>query len=161
DGRLGALQEGLRVFQPFFVDLNLPVTLTRNDEVEVPAVVSNFLPKAQTVELTLGKPGWLAQRLGEGGWVERMGADALALELKPREVRSASFRIKVRKVGVHMLQVIARSPELGDAVTRRIEVVPDGRRVEQVRNGVLTQPASLKLDLPADAIPGSGKAIVR
>ncbi|HWG45840.1 MAG TPA: MG2 domain-containing protein [Gemmataceae bacterium] len=37
DGRLGATQLPLKVFQPFFVDLNLPVSLTRNDEVSVPS----------------------------------------------------------------------------------------------------------------------------
>src|SRR5262249_24331763 len=53
DGRLGAMQTSLRVFQPFFVDLNLPVSLTRNDEVAVPVVVYNYLDKPQTVKLTL------------------------------------------------------------------------------------------------------------
>src|SRR5262249_12082566 len=43
DGRLGAAQLGVRVFQPFFVDVNLPVALTRGDEVSVPVVVSNYL----------------------------------------------------------------------------------------------------------------------
>src|SRR5262249_58583485 len=43
DGRLGAAQSSIRVFQPFFVDLNLPVALTRGDEVSVPVVVYNYL----------------------------------------------------------------------------------------------------------------------
>src|SRR5262249_43506754 len=43
DGRLCAGQIGLKVFQPFFVDLNLPVALTRGDEVAVPVVVYSYL----------------------------------------------------------------------------------------------------------------------
>ncbi|MGH7201699.1 MAG: alpha-2-macroglobulin family protein, partial [Planctomycetaceae bacterium] len=43
DGRLGSLQSEIPVFQPFFVDLNLPVALVRNDEVAVPVVVYNYL----------------------------------------------------------------------------------------------------------------------
>ena len=35
-------------FQPFFVELNLPVALTRGDEVTVPVVVYNYLDKPQT-----------------------------------------------------------------------------------------------------------------
>jgi uncharacterized protein YfaS (alpha-2-macroglobulin family) len=151
DGRLGALQTGLRVFQPFFVELTLPVALTRNDEIEIPAVVSNFLPKAQSVEVALDKSTWF----------ELLGADSQKLELKPREVRAVSFRIRAKQVGRHQLQVTARSPEFGDAVKRQIEVVPDGRRVEQVSNGELSHPAEMTLDLPPDAIDGSGKAIVR
>src|SRR5205807_2623783 len=53
DGRLGAAQSSIRVFQPFFVDLNLPVSLTRGDEVSLPVVVYNYLAKSQTVELKL------------------------------------------------------------------------------------------------------------
>src|SRR5262249_35066275 len=45
EGRLGATQTPLKVFQPFFVDVNLPVALTRGDEVTVPVVVSNYLDK--------------------------------------------------------------------------------------------------------------------
>jgi uncharacterized protein YfaS (alpha-2-macroglobulin family) len=151
DGRLGALQSNLRAFQPFFVDLNLPVSLTRNDEVEIPAVVSNFLPRAQSVEL----------KLHVGDWFELSGPASRKLELKPREVTSVTFKLKVKKVGRHELQLTARSADLADAVKRTIEVLPDGRPVERVVNGTLTQPASMSLELPEEAIEGSGKAIVR
>ncbi len=81
--------------------------------------------------------------------------------MKPREVRAVSFRIKAKQVGKHRLQVTARSAEFGDAVKRQIEVVPDGRRVEQITNGELSRSAEFALDMPSDAIEGSGKAIVR
>lgn len=57
-GQLGAIQDGVRVFQPFFVDLNLPVALTRNDEVGIPVVVYNYLSEPQTVELVLEQDEW-------------------------------------------------------------------------------------------------------
>lgn len=151
DGRLGALQSGVRVFQPFFVELTLPVALTRNDEIEIPAVVSNFLPKAQSVDI----------RLEKSSWFELLGADSQKIEMKPREVRAVSFRIRVKQVGKHQLRVMARGAEFGDAVKRQIEVVPDGRRVERILNGELSHPAEMTLELPPDAIDGSGKAIVR
>src|SRR5260370_27977498 len=53
DGRLGASRSGIKVFQPFFVDINLPVALTRNDGVRVPVVLYNYLDKSQVVELQL------------------------------------------------------------------------------------------------------------
>src|SRR5262249_34532828 len=59
DGRLGAAREKIKVFQPFFVDVNLPVALTRGDELAVPVVVYNYLDKAQEVELTLADAPWL------------------------------------------------------------------------------------------------------
>ncbi len=61
-GQLGAAKAVIRVFQPFFVDLDLPVSLTRGDEVSVPAVVSNYLDRSQHVTLALldapGSSGW-------------------------------------------------------------------------------------------------------
>jgi uncharacterized protein YfaS (alpha-2-macroglobulin family) len=152
DGRLGALQAPLRVFQPFFVDLNLPVALTRNDEVAVPVVVYNYLEQPQTVTLTLA----------QGNWFALQGEAVQKLDLQPNEVRSTSFRLKVQQVGNHKLEVTARGArDIADAVRRDIEVVPDGRRVEQVFNGSLQQPADLSLTIPPDAIDGSAKAILK
>src|SRR5262249_7043744 len=58
DGRLGANQSSLRVFQPFFVDLNLPVALTRGDEVAVAVVVYHYLAQPQNVQLTRADRQW-------------------------------------------------------------------------------------------------------
>src|SRR5690606_31912178 len=57
-GQLGDARIPLKVFQPFFVDLNLPVALTRHDEVSVPVVVYNYLDTPQTVKLSLDKREW-------------------------------------------------------------------------------------------------------
>jgi uncharacterized protein YfaS (alpha-2-macroglobulin family) len=151
DGKLGAAQLPLRVFQPFFVDLNLPRTLRRSDRVSVPAVVYNYLDKPQTVTL----------ELAPGRWFERLGERTMRLELKPGEVRSVHFPLRVRQVGDHDLQVTARAGDVADAVRRTIEVVPDGRRVEFAFGGALDRPATVALNVPADAIPGSVKAFAK
>jgi hypothetical protein len=151
DGRLGAAQAGLKVFQPFFVDLNLPVALTRGDEVAVPVVVYSYLDRPQTVELTLDA----------GDWFEPLDAAARKAELAPREVRSVSYRLRVKAVGKHALQVTARGGDLADAIKHDIEVLPDGRRVEEVANGSLAQPAEMTLTVPDNAIEGSAKVFVK
>lgn len=151
DGRLGAAQTPLKVFQPFFVDLNLPVAFTRGDEVSVPVVVYNYLDKPQTVELALA----------EAPWFERLGERTQKLELAAHEVRSTHYRLRFRAVGRHELQVTARAGSVADALKRSVEVVPDGRRVDHVFNGTLTHPAELAFNIPADAIEGSSKAILK
>ena len=118
EGKLGAVQLPLKVFQPFFVELNLPVALTRGDEVGIPVVVYNYLDKPQTVTLNLD----------DAGWFEHQGDAKLTLDLKPGEVRMTSYRIKVLRVGTQELLVKALGQGVGDALKRKIDVLPDGRR---------------------------------
>src|SRR5262249_22110994 len=81
-GRLGATRADVRVFQPFFVDLNLPVALTRGDEVTVPVVVSNYLKDRQSVTLTLDNAAWF----------DRFGDAEQKIDLNANDVKSTSFR---------------------------------------------------------------------
>lgn len=151
DGHLGATQSGIKVFQPFFVDLNLPVSLTRGDEVAVPVVVYNYRDKPQTVEL----------KLEGAGWFERLGGLNQRLDLGANEVRPTSYRIRVTRAGVHTLKVTAQGDGVGDAIQRSIEVVPDGRRVEQVATDRLGAEATHAFTIPADSVPDSAKILVK
>jgi len=151
EGRLGAEQSSIRVFQPFFVDLNLPVALTRGDEITLPVVVYNYLDAPQHVEL----------QLADNPAFEQIGNTAVAIDLEPREVRSLGFRIAARRVGRQTIEVTASAGSVSDAIRREVEVVPDGRRVEHIANGNLQQPAEIEIELPEQAIEGSGKAIVK
>lgn len=151
EGQLGASQSEIRVFQPFFVDVNLPVALTRGDEVAVPVVVHNHLDKPQTVTLTVN----------DAPWFERLDAAIKAVALRPGEVRSVAYRLRVRKVGDHHLQVTAQGSGVADSVKRAVTVVADGRRVDHVVNGTLTQPASIDIEVPTEAIEGSARSIVK
>jgi hypothetical protein len=150
-GRLGGTESSVRVFQPFFVDLDLPAALTRDDEAAVPVVVSNYLEKPQTVAL----------RLTEAPWFERLDDAERSLTLGPGEVRAVHYRIRVRSVGPQALEVQANAGDVADAVKRPIEVVPDGRRVEQVVSGTLRPSAEIALEVPGPAIEGTVKALVK
>jgi len=151
DGRLGAAQTPIKVFQPFFVDLNLPVALTRGDEVSVPVVVYNYLDKPQTVTLTLT----------EGQWFDLTGSSRQKLDLTPGEVKAVYYRLKATHVGKQQLQVRALASGVSDALQRDIEVLPNGIPFEQVHNGNLNQPAEVALEVPENPVPGSVKALVK
>ncbi|MFQ5493777.1 MAG: alpha-2-macroglobulin family protein [Phycisphaerae bacterium] len=151
EGSLGGSSSSIRVFQPFFVDLNLPVALTRGDEITIPVVVYNYLDTAQTVDLSLQ----------DAPWFERLEEASQSIHLQAGEVKSTGYRIRVRQVGQQELQVTARGNGVADAIKRAIEVVPGGRRIEQVFNGTLAAPAELSLSLPDTAIEGSAETIVK
>jgi len=175
EGQLGGAEFPIKVFQPFFVDLNLPVSLTRNDEVGVPVVVYNYLDDPQTVTLTLKKADWFERLDGSADGdtnetnsdeaaaeTETESPESLTLKLGPGEIRSIHFPLRVLKVGRHPLEVTAIASGVADAIRREIEVVPDGRRVEEVAGGILSDvPADVTLSVPEQAIEGSVRAIVK
>jgi type II secretory pathway pseudopilin PulG len=150
DGRLGGGSAAIRVFQPFFIDLNLPATLTCGDEIAIPAVVYNYTDKPQAVELSLA----------EAPWFKRLDDAVKKLEVTPRGVHSVSFRLRMLNVGKYRLRVNARGSGVADSIQREVEIVPNGRRVEKVVNGNLQHAADLTLATPADAIEGSPAAIL-
>lgn len=150
-GRLGASQTDIRVFQPFFVDLNLPAALTRGDEVSVPVVVYNYLDQPQTVAITLD----------DAGWFTLLDDRHKELDLEVGAVESTFFRIRVERIGQFKLEVAAQAGDIGDAIERSIEVISDGTTVEQVASGNLQNPAEMDVDIPDHAIEGSVKAIVK
>ncbi len=152
DGRLGAWQQGLRVFQPFFVDFQLPVALTRGDEVTVPVVVSNYLNEPQIVEV----------HLADLDWAQRLGTPATqTLRMKANEVRAVEYRLHVSHAGRQRLNVVAKSERFGDAVERSIDVRPEGHKVEVVTNGRLSPSAQISLSIPRDAVEGSAQMFVK
>jgi uncharacterized protein YfaS (alpha-2-macroglobulin family) len=113
--------------------------------------VSNYLEKPQSVAVTFR----------EASWFLRLEEASKTLLLAPGEVRSVHFRLKVRDVGHHELEVLAKGEGAADAVRRPIEVVPDGRRVERVESGTLRPSATVAIEAPEEAIPGSVSAIVK
>lgn len=151
DGRLGAAQAPIKVFQPFFVDLYLPPTLTRGDEVTIPVVVYNYLDKPQTVALTLD----------DADWFERTGGGAQQIELAANEVRSLAYRIRVTRVGNHHLQVTARGQGVADAIKREIEVVPDGKKFEEVVTDRLKGDIAQTITIPENSVADSYKLLVK
>src|SRR4029077_14027881 len=98
-GLLGGVSAPLRVFQDFFVDLDLPVTLTQNDEVAFPVAVYNYLKTPQTVKLELQRESWF-DLTDSPGYTR-------SLELQPNEVTAVKFRIKARRIGAQPLLVKA------------------------------------------------------
>jgi hypothetical protein len=152
-GGLGGGTTPLKVFQEFFVDIDLPVDLTQGDELAFPVAVYNYLNTPQTVKIELKKGDWF-QLLGDGGLSRE-------LKLKANEVTSVRFRIRADRIGNHPLTVMAYGSKKSDAVKRVIEVVPNGQKKETVVNDRLAGNVSHTITIPQDAIPDSYKLMVR
>ncbi len=152
-GALGSTTAPLRVFQDFFVDLDLPVSLTQNDEIEIPVAVYNYLPEKQTVRLKLET---------DEQWFEVVSDDAeKTVEMQPNQVGVARFRIAAKKIGNHKLTVTARGTKLSDAIQRVIEVRPDGKEIWQTVNDRLEGDIAKTITIPPNAVPGGSNILVR
>jgi hypothetical protein len=152
-GLLGNANVPLKVFQDFFVDIDLPIALTQTDEVAFPVAVYNYLKTPQTVKLELQQEPWFTLLDGKG--LER------TLELKPGEVTSVKYRIKADKIGHQPLLVKAFGSKKSDAVKRIIEVVPNGEKIEKTYSDRLQGKISQTITIPKDAAADASKLLVR
>ncbi|MEM1295211.1 MAG: alpha-2-macroglobulin family protein [Verrucomicrobiota bacterium] len=151
-GLLGSFEDGIRVFQDFFIDIDFPTELTQGDEVTVPIAVFNYLTEPQSIRLNAQPADWY-ELVSD---VPEKTVDASA-----GGVLQASYRIRAIKPGRHALTVFAEGSKLADAVERRVRVVPDGKRVEVVANGQLIQDSSEQILIPDHAVPGGSDLFVK
>ena len=149
-GKMGNLELPITVFQDFFVDIDLPVSLSLGDQVTVPLTCYNYLKEPQDVRLTVTSADWFESPL-----------QAFTLHVNPGEVKSAGLPLKVLGVGLHTLKVVAQGTKMADAIEREIRVVPTGERTEYTRNDVLKNGFADTFMVPAEAIPGSQSLWVR
>ena len=119
-GGLGGVVVPLRVFQDFFVDLDLPVALTQNDEVAFPVAVYNYLKTPQEVTLPLKPDSWFELLDGQG--MKR------TLKLEANQVTAVKFRIRAKRVGRFPLTVEARGPRRPTRSSAPSRCCPTARR---------------------------------
>ncbi len=154
-GKLGSTTRPLRVFQDFFVDIDLPVAFTQGDEAALPVALYNYLARPQTVRL----------RLEAGSGLEALDEREKTVRLQPNEVTAVRFRIRAAQLGTHPVTIYAFGATMSDAVQRTVAVLPDGKEMwHTVSDQLMGQgrvQRTLKVNVPPEAIPGAHKLLVR
>jgi uncharacterized protein YfaS (alpha-2-macroglobulin family) len=157
-GALGSASSSLKVFQDFFVDLDLPVTLTQGDRVSIPIAVYNYS----------GKPGEVSLKLQPDDWYSLVSdTPEKALSVESGRVGGSQFTLNANRIGKFKLTLAARMVDAQggnareDVVVREIEVIPNGREQSTVFNGRLESTAQHDLKLPENAIPDASSILVR
>jgi len=150
-GQLGSTTGGLRCFQDFFVDLDLPVSLTRNDRVSIPVMVFNHLDEPQSVRLELTQADWFSLD----------GEPKRTLEIGPKDEAAVYFTITAKEIGDQPLTVHAYGSKLSDAIERRIEIRPDGEETLATVNGRLDGDVTQTVTIPPGAIDGASNILVK
>jgi uncharacterized protein YfaS (alpha-2-macroglobulin family) len=150
-GALGSTTAGIRVFQDFFIDVDFPVSLTQHDEVSVPVAVYNYLKTDQNVRLVAQKADWF----------DLKGDAEQTVTLKPAEVKAVYFPIAVRGIGFQKFTVTGYGSKKSDAVSRSVEVIPDGEEHLVTFSGRLEGRVKHVVDIAAGAIEGASKVFVK
>jgi uncharacterized protein YfaS (alpha-2-macroglobulin family) len=154
-GALGSGTSSLKVFQDFFVDLDLPVTLTQGDRVSIPVAVYNYSGAAGDVNLQLQEEDWFSL-------VDDVAEKNITVE--SARVGGSQFTLEAKRIGKFKLTLGARmkgGANRADIVVREIEVIPNGREQSVVFNGRLESTAQHEVAFPAESIPEASKIFVR
>jgi hypothetical protein len=154
-GALGSATSSLKVFQDFFVDLDLPVTLTQGDRVSIPVAVYNYSGARGDVSLKLQADDWFSL-------VDDVADKSVTVD--SARVGGSQFTLEARRIGKFKLTLSARmngGADRADIVVREIEVIPNGREQNLVFNGRLENSVRHELNFPANSIPDASKIFVR
>jgi len=151
-GALGSGASSLKVFQDFFADLDLPVTLTEGDRVSIPVAVYNYSGANGTANLKLEEDDWF--RLVDDAAEKTVTVDS-------GRVGGSQFTIEARRIGKFKLTLSAHLADRADIVVREIEVIPNGREQTVVFNGRLEETVQHEIGFPANSIPDASKILVR
>jgi uncharacterized protein YfaS (alpha-2-macroglobulin family) len=153
DGRIGSTTSGLRVFQDFFIDLDLPVALTVDDEVSVPVGVFNYLPDRQTVRL----------EVAQADWFELLDEPIKSIDIAGNDVGVVTFRVRAKSPGLLPFKVSATGTQLSDAIQKMVRVTPNGKAFSTTQSDRLPANTVVRrtVSLPAQSIPGTPAITVK
>lgn len=141
-GELGSKLAELRVFQDFFIDVDLPVALTEGDEISIPVAIYNYLPRSQRVRLVLQAEDWF----------EIQEKAEIVREIEKDGVSVAYFPIRVKTIGHHSILVRAYGEVMSDAIKRSVAVLPDGKLYEEIISDRLSGKVTQTVVFPGHAI---------
>lgn len=150
-GQLGSTTKGIKVFQDFFIDIDLPVSLTQNDIVSIPIALYNYVKGSQKITLTLERQPWY----------ELLDEEEKQVTLAENEVSVVYFRLRAKDIGKHSFTVKAMGTAMSDAIRREIEIVPDGKKFEDIVSDRLDGKITRTVYIPEESVDGSGKIFVR
>jgi len=148
DGQVGVVEKEIKSFQPFFVEHDPPRVLTEGDEISLPVVVRNYLDRAQTVNLEI-KPE---------NWFTLLGSATKSVNVAAGDATRGTFDLRASaSVKDGKQRITANASDANDAIEKPVTVHPDGEEKSVTASEIISEQATLTLDVPTTAIPNSTK----
>uniref|UniRef100_A0A8C4UI01 Complement C3 n=1 Tax=Falco tinnunculus TaxID=100819 RepID=A0A8C4UI01_FALTI len=118
----------ITVMKNFFIDLRLPYSVVRNEQVEIRAILYNYcqLCTLQVRVELMYNPALCSASTSKTRYQQ-------ILKLKPQSSWAVPFVIVPLQLGLHDVEVKAavRNSEVADGVKKKLKVVPEGMRLEK------------------------------
>lgn len=145
NGEIGIAETEIRTFQPFFAELDPPQVLTQGDQISLPVVLRNYLPRKQTVDLQIKPEDWFTVTTTQKKTV-----------VAARDSSTQTFDIQATSSVTNGKQrVTALGSDFSDAIEKPVTVHPDGEERTTTASDLLRDSTTLSLDLPAETISNS------
>lgn len=181
-GMCVAEPQSVVAFQNVFLQLNLPYSVVRNEQVEIQAVVFNYGQQRLPVVVYMYGVKDICSGAQEGEKSERK-----KIYVDPHSANSVSFPIIPLKTGEYNIRVTALSPRGSDVIIKKLNVVAEGSPVEKdivlkldpanqqkrkkrhvetevfsdsIDEGKKLQVTAIKLNIPQDFIPGTESCVI-
>jgi hypothetical protein len=153
DAKFGIAGENITVFQEFFVEPDIPLSVIQNDIFPLKVMIYNYISEPNNVTV----------RLFNDTWFELQDSNVKQILVEPNSVTSVSFRIKASEIGVHEVSILAGNARISDAVVREMRVDPKGQLIEYVISYRLddNDTSTEHITLDPTGIPGTEVAYVK
>uniref|UniRef100_A0A672Q7I7 Complement C3-like n=1 Tax=Sinocyclocheilus grahami TaxID=75366 RepID=A0A672Q7I7_SINGR len=144
------------VFKHLFIDLKMPYSAVRGEQLEIKAIIHNYTPKKQKVRVEFMETEDVCS------FASKKGKYRTTVSVEKGSSIAVSYVIIPMTLGNHMIEVKASAYEamFSDGVRKPLKVVSEGVLISLQRENVELNPVKngekpvlLKGDIPADRVP--------
>ncbi|XP_074847111.1 CD109 antigen isoform X2 [Carettochelys insculpta] len=156
----------LEAFQPFFISLNLPYSVTRGEQFILEVNIFNYLKDATEVMVTLDLSDTF-EILITSNEINATGNQQSVL-VQSEYAKTVNFPIKPKQLGEIPIKVTAISPTASDAILKKVLVKAEGleqsysqtRLLDLTGNNSPAVSETLDFTFPPDVVSGSERVQV-
>ncbi|XP_063787118.1 complement C3-like [Pseudophryne corroboree] len=124
----------IQVMLKFFIDLKLPYSVVRNEQVEIRAILYNYGNSKLKIRVDWTyNEAYCSLSTGKKKFRQEV-------TIEPESSVALPFVIVPITLGDHEVEVKAAGQQVSDGVKKRLKVVPEGRRVAQALKSVILHP---------------------
>ncbi|MEW5804453.1 MAG: alpha-2-macroglobulin family protein [bacterium] len=150
DRGFGISDDSVRVFQSFFITIDLPYSAIRGEEFPVMVSIYNYLNEKQRVTV----------EIEPNEWFDLLDQTQKTIEIKANDLGGAQFKIRPKLLGTKQIKITARSSAAADAAIKTMIIEPEGVAREIVENVILSAGGSKVCNtaIATPVVEGSGRA---